>query len=134
MQALSTVNLPLSTTLITSPQKSGYAVHSVSVNSMKSFISFFISYLTQQLFNKKLFSFHEFVDFLLFMLLLIFSFNLWWSDRMQGQKLYFELNSWTLLNFRSWQSLNFQEFLHAIYIVLLIEVLHFIFENVECFF
>lgn len=133
MQALSTVNLPLSTTLITS-QKSGYAVHSVSVNSMKSFISFFISYLTQQLFNKKLFSFHEFVDFLLFMLLLIFSFNLWWSDRMQGQKLYFELNSWTLLNFTSWQSLNFQEFLHAIYIVLLIEVLHFIFENVECFF
>ena len=34
-------------------------------------------------FNSELFRLHEFVSFLVF-LMLAFSFNLWWSDRMQG--------------------------------------------------
>lgn len=43
----------------------------------------------QSSFSRKLFDFHEFVYFLSFLLFFIFSFNLWWSDRMQGVTLIF---------------------------------------------
>jgi hypothetical protein len=43
---------------------------------------FFIFSMIQWLFSKKFFIFHEFVVFLLFMLL-NFRFNLWWSNKIQ---------------------------------------------------
>lgn len=51
---------------------------------LKSLIFFLNSVLTHSLFSSELLSFYEFADFLLVILLLESSFNLGWSDRMQG--------------------------------------------------
>ena len=80
---LSAMNISRSIAFIVS-HKFGYIVHSFSLNSRESLISSFISALTQQFFTTELLSFHEFVSFLMFLFLLKSSFNLWWSDRMQG--------------------------------------------------
>lgn len=61
-----------------------YIMLSFLFNSKKSLISFLISILTHSLFSSELFSFYEFVDVLLFLLLLASSFNLGQTDRMQG--------------------------------------------------
>jgi hypothetical protein len=82
------MNLFLGTTFIKS-QNSGYIVYSFTFNLRKSLISFLISALTYFSFSSELFSFHEFVSFLLFLLLLVSSFNLWWTDKMQGVILVF---------------------------------------------
>ena len=58
-----------------------YVVCSVSFNSEKFLISFLISNLFHFSLSRKLFCFHEFVNFLLFLLLMISSFNPWWSAR-----------------------------------------------------
>jgi hypothetical protein len=54
----------------------GYDVSSFSLNLIKSLISF-ISSLTKLSLSKELLSFHEYVDFLLFVLLLKSSLSLW---------------------------------------------------------
>jgi len=54
---------------------SGYVLYPFPLNYRKCLISFFISLLTYFSFNRELFSFHELVRFLLFLLLLIFCFN-----------------------------------------------------------
>ena len=61
MKVLSAMNFPLSTTFIVS-HKFGYVVHSFSLNSRKSLISFIISAMTQWSLSKELFSFHNFKD------------------------------------------------------------------------
>ena len=65
MNALSAMNIPRKT-VFNVFFILGYAAHSLSLNSRKSLSSFFISALFQLLFRKELFSFHEFVGFLLF--------------------------------------------------------------------
>ena len=57
--------------------KFGYVLASFSLNSKKSLISFFISSLTELSLSRLLFSFHVYVGFLLFMLLLKMSLSLW---------------------------------------------------------
>lgn len=64
--------------------KFGNAVHLFSFNSRESLIYFFSFFLDTVELNRKLFNFDEFVDFLLFLLLLKFSFNLWWPEKIQG--------------------------------------------------
>ena len=54
----------------------GYVGYSFSLNSRKFLISFFISSLTQWSLSRELFSFHEFVGFLL-LLLQKYRFNPW---------------------------------------------------------
>ena len=76
------MNFPLSTAFIVS-HKFGYDVSTFSLNSRKSLISFFISSLTKLSLSRELFSFHEYVGFLMFLLLLKSSFNPWWSDKIQ---------------------------------------------------
>jgi hypothetical protein len=63
--------------------KFGYVVSSFSLNSKKSLISFFISFLTKLL-SGVMFSFHKNVGFLLFMLLLKISLRVISSERMHG--------------------------------------------------
>ena len=76
------MNFSLSTAFIMS-HKFGYVMPSFLLNSIKSLISFIISPLTERSLSREFFSFHEYVDFLLFMLLLKSKFNPWWSDKMQ---------------------------------------------------
>jgi hypothetical protein len=60
--------------------KFGSVVPSFSLNSRKSLISFFISSMpSSDHWITQLFSFHEFVGFLLFLLLLKCSFNSWYD-------------------------------------------------------
>jgi hypothetical protein len=82
VKPLSDENFPLSTAFIVC-HTFGYVVHSFLLNSRKSSISFYHSALIQLLLRKELLSFCEFVNFLLF-LLLISDFNLWLSNRIQG--------------------------------------------------
>lgn len=63
------------------PHKFGHDVF--ALNFRKSFTSFFIPFWTHYSYTRELLSFHKFLSFLLF-LLLIYSFNSWWYDRMQG--------------------------------------------------
>jgi hypothetical protein len=70
MKSLSVTNFSLSTAFIVS-HKSVYVVPSFSLNSIKPLIYFFISSLTQWSLNIELFSYHEFVGFLLFLFLLM---------------------------------------------------------------
>jgi hypothetical protein len=72
IKALSAMNFPLTAAFI----KFGYAVPSFSWNSRKFLISFFIPSLAEWSLSRELFSFDEFVGFLLFLLLLKSSFNL----------------------------------------------------------
>jgi hypothetical protein len=64
--------------------KFGYVVASISINSKKSLISFFISSLTKLSLNTVLFSFHVYVGFLLFMLLLKISLSPWRTTGLDG--------------------------------------------------
>lgn len=57
----------------------GYIVFSFSFNNKTFQVSVWAHYLS----NSELFTSHEFVDFLLFLLLITSSFHPWWSDRMQ---------------------------------------------------
>ena len=72
----SELSFPLSTAFIVS-HKFGYPVPLFSLNSKKSLISFFISPLTKLSLSRVLFSFHVYVGFLLFMLLLKISLSPW---------------------------------------------------------
>jgi hypothetical protein len=63
------INFPLSTAFIVSHMV-GYHASSFSLNSIKSLISFFISSLTKLTLSRELFSFHAYVVFLLYLLLL----------------------------------------------------------------
>jgi hypothetical protein len=74
--ALRAMSFPLSTAFIVS-HKFGYVVASFSLNSKMSLISFFISSLTKVSLSRVLFSVHVNLSFLLFMLLLKISLNLW---------------------------------------------------------
>jgi hypothetical protein len=71
-------------TAFTVSYKFGYVVPLFSLNSKKSLISFFISSLTKLSLNRELLSFHVYVGFLLFLLILKNSLSLWWSDRTHG--------------------------------------------------
>lgn len=59
----------------------GYALYSLLLTSKKYFFSLFLSWPIFS-FSTDLFSSHEFVIFLLF-LLLLFRFSLWWSYKIQ---------------------------------------------------
>jgi hypothetical protein len=83
LEALRAMNFPLRNAFIVS-HKFGYVVSSFSLTSKKSLISFFISSLTKVSLSRVLFSFHVYVGFLLFMLLLKISPSPWRSDRMHG--------------------------------------------------
>lgn len=72
------LSFPVSTAFIVS-QKFRYVVPSFSLNSKKSLISFFMFSLTKLSLSRVLFSFHVYVGFLLFLLLLKTSLSLWWS-------------------------------------------------------
>jgi hypothetical protein len=78
MKVFSAINFPLCTAFIVS-HKFGYVMPSFSLNSTKTLISFFISSLTKLC--RELFSFHEYVGFLL---LLLSSLSPWWYDRIHG--------------------------------------------------
>ena len=69
LEALRAMSFPLSTAFIVS-HRFGYVVSSFSLCSKKSLISFFISSLTKVSLSRILFSFHVYVGFLLFLLLL----------------------------------------------------------------
>jgi hypothetical protein len=71
MKALSPMNFPISSTF-TVPHKFRYIVPSFSLNIRKYVISFFISPLTHYSLNI-VFSYHDFVGFLMFLLLLKYS-------------------------------------------------------------
>lgn len=86
------------------------SLHILSTHFLKSFrplIFFLIDVLTHLLFNIVLFSFNEFISFLLFLLLLISSFNPWWSHRMHGVSYTFCI-CWDLLCFCGYFWGNFQ--------------------------
>jgi hypothetical protein len=68
MEALILKKFTINTVYIVS-NKFGYAVDSFFLNSRKSLISFFISFLTQKSLNRQLISFHDFVGLLVFLLL-----------------------------------------------------------------
>jgi hypothetical protein len=70
------MSFPLNMASILS-HKFGYVVASFSLNSEKSLISFFISSLNKLSFSRVLFSFHVYVSFQLFMLLLKISLSPW---------------------------------------------------------
>jgi hypothetical protein len=76
LEALRAMSFPLSTAFTVS-HKFEYIVASFSLNSKKSLISFFISSLTKLSLSKVLFSFHVYVGFLLFWLLLKTSLSPW---------------------------------------------------------
>jgi hypothetical protein len=76
LEALRAMSFPLRTTFIVS-HKFWYVVASLTLNSKKSLISFFIPSLTKFLSSSVLFSFHVSVGFLLFMLLLKICLSLW---------------------------------------------------------
>ena len=82
MNVLNAVDFSLHTAFIV-VYKFGYVMPSFSLYSRKSFITFLISSLIQYSSNRELFSFHEFVGFLLFLFLLNSYFNPWWSDQIQ---------------------------------------------------
>ena len=77
---LSGMNFPFS--IVT--HKSGYDVSTFSLHSRKSLIPFFISSMSKLSLSKQLYSFHVFVGFLLFLLLLRNSCRPQWSDRIHG--------------------------------------------------
>jgi hypothetical protein len=83
MEALRAMSFLLSTAFIVS-YKFGYVVPSFLLNSKKSLISFFISSLTKLSLTRALFSFHVYVGFLLFLLLLDTSLNQLCSDWRHG--------------------------------------------------
>jgi hypothetical protein len=74
--ALRAMSFPLKTVFIVS-HKFEYVVSSFSLNSKKSLISFDISSLTKLSLSRVLFSFHMYVEFVLFMLLLKISLSPW---------------------------------------------------------
>jgi hypothetical protein len=76
LEALIAMGFPLSIAFIVS-HKFGYVVASFSLNSKKSLISFLISSFTKFSSSRVLFSFHEYVCFQLFMLLLKISLSPW---------------------------------------------------------
>ena len=80
MEALSAMNFPLSTAFIVF-HKFEYVVASFLLNSRKSLISFFISFLTKLSLSRELFNSRKYVDFLL---LSKSSLNSWWSDKIQS--------------------------------------------------
>ena len=59
-------------------------VYSFSLNSRKSLISSSISDLTYFSFSSVVCSIHEFLYLVFFLVLLIWSCNSWWSDKIQG--------------------------------------------------
>jgi hypothetical protein len=65
------------------PNKFKHVMPSFSLNYRNSLIAFFISSLTQLLLNRELFSFHECICLLLFLLLKSI-FNTQLSDKIQG--------------------------------------------------
>jgi hypothetical protein len=75
LEAFTAMSFPLRTAFIES-HKFGYVVASFSLNSKKSLIFVFISSLTKLSLSRMLFSFHVYVGFLLFMLLLKISLRL----------------------------------------------------------
>ena len=83
MKVLNEMNFPINTDFIVS-HKFGYVVPRASVNSGKSLTSFSPYSLTKLLLSRELFSFHEYVDILLLLLLLKCSLSLWRSDKMHG--------------------------------------------------
>ena len=82
LEELRPMSFPLSTTFIVS-HKFGYVVPSFPFNCKKSYF-FFIFSLTKLLLTRALISFHVYVGFLLFFMLLKSSFRPWWSERMHG--------------------------------------------------
>jgi hypothetical protein len=82
MEAFSTMNLPLNTAFIMS-YAFGYAVPSFSLNLRTSLIFFFISFLSQRSLSRELFTFHDYVGFLVFLSLKA-GFKPWSSDKIQG--------------------------------------------------
>jgi hypothetical protein len=83
LEALRAMSFPLRTASFVY-HKFGYVVASLSLNSEKSLISFFLYSLTKLSWNRVFFTFHMYVDCLLFMLLWKTSLRLWWSDSMHG--------------------------------------------------
>ena len=81
LEALRAMSFPLRT-VFTVSHKFEYVVASFTLTSKKSLVSFFTSSLTELSLNRVLFSFHVYVGFLLFMLLLKISLSSRWSDRM----------------------------------------------------
>ena len=79
MWALSAMYFPLSTAFIVS-HRFGYVMSLFLLNSRKTLIFFFISYLTRGWYSSWVFSFHEFVGFLGLELLLNSNFIPSWSD------------------------------------------------------
>lgn len=73
------MDLPLKIAFILS-HKFRYVVFSFSFNSERSLVSV----LAQFSFSSEVLSFQEFINSLVFPLLLTSSFNPWWSDRIQG--------------------------------------------------
>jgi hypothetical protein len=80
--ALRAMSFPLKTVFIVS-HKFEYVVSSFSLNSKKSLISFDISSLTKLSLSRVLFSFHMYVEFVLFMLLLKISLSPWYMGLFQ---------------------------------------------------
>ena len=98
MKAICAMNFSFSAIVA---QKFGY---SFLLNSRYSSISSFISFLIQVFLNRELFSFHElYISFLLFLLLLKSSFNLWWSDGMQGAIQFMVNVSFEDFSMRCWE-------------------------------
>ena len=83
LEAFRVMGFPISTVFIVS-HKFGYIVPSFSLNSKMSLISFFLSSLTKLSLSRMLFSFHVYVGFLLFLLLLKTSLSPWRSDRVHA--------------------------------------------------
>jgi hypothetical protein len=82
MKILNAMKFLLNTSFIVS-HEFGHVGSSISLNSIKVF-DFFISSLTKLSWSRVLFIFHEYVDFLLFLVLFKSSLSLWCSDRMHG--------------------------------------------------
>jgi hypothetical protein len=72
------------TTAFIESYKFGYVVPLFSLNSKKVFNFFLYFFVTKILFSRELFSFHGYVVFLLFLLLLKSNLSLCGSKRMQG--------------------------------------------------
>jgi hypothetical protein len=103
MEALSAVNLSLKNNCLPVSRRFGYAC----VHFNPTIKGFFIFFLTQFSFSSELFSFHEFVTFLMF-LLLIFIYCLIWGGQI-GFRVLLQLScvSWDLL--MSNYVVNFEE-------------------------
>ena len=111
LEALRMMSLPLSTAFIVSHEFANLEP-SFSLNSKKSLISFFISFLTKLLLSRELFSFHMYLGFLLLLFFLKTSLNPWWSDRLHRTisivfyllRLVLLLIIWTILEKVPWSA------------------------------